>query len=268
MKNLDAPRRTTNYGRLTTGLIAAWFIFVLFLSAFHGFKNDANRIGLAVAAAALIPLVVFSLWFAASEKFRQFCLSLNPQILDTGTNLENPRIHLRPPGGSQRSTRNICIARGIRRHGHWIDGYTRGMEAGRSQSSQQFYSLAGTRHHGPGDSSKCGHHRPSSEPAQPFDGRDDGAASKLGSNVSGAVIFYLSRDLHRPGKGLESGFWQPDRLGFAQVYCGLTRWSHPVVAQFGELHDAGVILSDFSPSQAQDDSSGKVKIRAEPLLGI
>jgi hypothetical protein len=81
MKNLDATRRTTNYGRLTTGLILALFIFVLFLSAFHGFKNDANRIGLAVAAAALIPLVVFSLWFAASEKFRQFCLSLNPQIL-------------------------------------------------------------------------------------------------------------------------------------------------------------------------------------------
>ena len=81
MKNLDATRRTTNYGRLTTGLILAWFIFVLFLSAFHGFKNDANRIGLAVAAAALIPLVVFSLCFAASEKFRQFCLSLNPQIL-------------------------------------------------------------------------------------------------------------------------------------------------------------------------------------------
>lgn len=81
MKNLDASRRTTNYGRLITGLIAAWFIFVLSLSALHGFKNDANRIGLAVAAAALIPLVVFSLWFAASEKFRQFCLSLNPQIL-------------------------------------------------------------------------------------------------------------------------------------------------------------------------------------------
>ena len=28
-----------------------------------------------------VPIVVFALWFAASEKFRQFALSLNPQIL-------------------------------------------------------------------------------------------------------------------------------------------------------------------------------------------
>ena len=70
-----------NYGKLTTGIIVGWFIFALSASALHLFKNNSNRIGLAVAIAALAPIVVFSLWFAASETFRQFALSLNPRIL-------------------------------------------------------------------------------------------------------------------------------------------------------------------------------------------
>lgn len=70
-----------NYGKLTAGLIAGWFIFSLSASALHLFKNDSNRIGLAVGLAALIPMVIFSLWFAASGKFRQFALSLNPRTL-------------------------------------------------------------------------------------------------------------------------------------------------------------------------------------------
>ena len=70
-----------NYGKLTAGLIAGWFLFVLFASAQHLFKNGSNRLGVAVGLAALTPIVVFSLWFATSEKFRQFALSLNPRIL-------------------------------------------------------------------------------------------------------------------------------------------------------------------------------------------
>jgi hypothetical protein len=70
-----------NYGKLTMRLIAAWFIFALSASALHLFRNDSNRVGLAVGLAALTPIVVFSLWFAASEKFRQFALSLNPRTL-------------------------------------------------------------------------------------------------------------------------------------------------------------------------------------------
>ncbi len=77
MKNADM----TSYGKLTAGLIAAWFLFALSASALYWFRNNANRFGLAVAAAALAPIVVFAVWFAASEKFRQFTLSLNPQIL-------------------------------------------------------------------------------------------------------------------------------------------------------------------------------------------
>src|ERR1700704_6327207 len=70
-----------NYPKLTTGIVVAWFLFSLTASALHLFKNDASRIGLAVAIAALAPIVVLSLWFAASESFRHSALSLSPHIL-------------------------------------------------------------------------------------------------------------------------------------------------------------------------------------------
>jgi hypothetical protein len=70
-----------NYGKITTILIGAWFVFALTASALHLFENNANRVGVAVGLAALIPVLVFSLWFAGSEKFRQFALSLSPQVL-------------------------------------------------------------------------------------------------------------------------------------------------------------------------------------------
>jgi hypothetical protein len=70
-----------NYGKLTAGIIVTWFLFALSASALHLFRNDANRIGIAVGVTALTPIVVFSLWFAASQSFRQFALSLNPRTL-------------------------------------------------------------------------------------------------------------------------------------------------------------------------------------------
>jgi hypothetical protein len=70
-----------NYGKLTTGIILVWFLFALSASALHLFRNDANRIGIAVGIAAAVPIVIFWLWYAASESFRQFALSLNPRIL-------------------------------------------------------------------------------------------------------------------------------------------------------------------------------------------
>jgi hypothetical protein len=70
-----------NYGKLTGGLVAAWFVLALAASALHLFTNTSNRFGAAVALASLTPILVFALWFAASEKFRQFTLSLNPQLL-------------------------------------------------------------------------------------------------------------------------------------------------------------------------------------------
>ncbi len=70
-----------NYGKLTAGLISAWFIFALAASILGWFTNDAHRIGFAVALAALVPIALFSLWLALSQGFRQFVLSLNPRIL-------------------------------------------------------------------------------------------------------------------------------------------------------------------------------------------
>jgi hypothetical protein len=70
-----------SYAKFTTGLIIVWFAFAWSASALHLFQNNDNRIGLAVAFAAGTPIVVFSLWFAASQNFRRFALSLNPKIL-------------------------------------------------------------------------------------------------------------------------------------------------------------------------------------------
>ncbi len=69
------------YRKVTIALISGWFVIVLSLSALHLFNNASNRLGIAVGIAALIPIVVFSLWYAASEGFRRFALSLNPRVL-------------------------------------------------------------------------------------------------------------------------------------------------------------------------------------------
>lgn len=69
------------YARLTTGLLVAWFIFSLSASALHVFRNDSARLGVSVGLAAFIPVVVFSLWMAASTGFRRFAMSLNPRLL-------------------------------------------------------------------------------------------------------------------------------------------------------------------------------------------
>jgi hypothetical protein len=69
-----------NYGKLAATLLFGWFTVVLSASAFHLFRNE-NRIGISVAFASLTPIVSFSLWFAASKKFREFALSLNPRVL-------------------------------------------------------------------------------------------------------------------------------------------------------------------------------------------
>jgi hypothetical protein len=48
-----------NYGKFTIGLISVWFLLALFASAAHLFENNANRIGIAVAIAAVAPLLLF-----------------------------------------------------------------------------------------------------------------------------------------------------------------------------------------------------------------
>jgi hypothetical protein len=69
------------YGKLTAGLIVAWFIFTLSASALHVFKTDPSRPPIFLGLAALTPIVVFAVWYAASEGFRDFAQSLNPRTL-------------------------------------------------------------------------------------------------------------------------------------------------------------------------------------------
>jgi hypothetical protein len=78
-----------NYGKLVAVLLVGWFILAFSASALHILQNGANRIGVGVGVAALVPLVLFSLWFAFSKSFRQFSLSLNPTVL---TSLQAARL--------------------------------------------------------------------------------------------------------------------------------------------------------------------------------
>jgi hypothetical protein len=71
----------TKYGKITVGLLAVWFVAAFSASAAHLFENGSAQFGFGIAIAALAPMIVFSLWFAASEGFRSFALSLNPRIL-------------------------------------------------------------------------------------------------------------------------------------------------------------------------------------------
>ena len=70
-----------SYGNRIIGLVGLWFIFALSASAMHIFSNSSNRIGLSVAFAALLPIIVFFVWFRISRPFRSFIESLNPRTL-------------------------------------------------------------------------------------------------------------------------------------------------------------------------------------------
>jgi hypothetical protein len=71
----------TNYRKVTAGLIAAWFVTVLIGSALGIFNTAPGRPPLWLGLAGLVPIAAFSLWFAGSEPFRRFVLSLNPRAL-------------------------------------------------------------------------------------------------------------------------------------------------------------------------------------------
>jgi hypothetical protein len=79
----DSSRRIAmkGFGNFTAGLIAVWFAYALIAGGFGLFQNQYNRIGAAVGIAAAVPTVLFAVWFAASDSFRKFALSLNPRTL-------------------------------------------------------------------------------------------------------------------------------------------------------------------------------------------
>ncbi len=69
------------YGKLTAGLIGAWFLLSLSASVLKVFENDSARPPLSLGLAVLTPIVLFAVWYAASAGFRQFALTLNPRTL-------------------------------------------------------------------------------------------------------------------------------------------------------------------------------------------
>jgi hypothetical protein len=71
----------SKHGKITAGLLTVWFVAAFWASAQHLFVNPTARFGAGIAVAALAPMIVFSLWFAASQGFRNFALSLNPRAL-------------------------------------------------------------------------------------------------------------------------------------------------------------------------------------------
>lgn len=73
--------KVRNYSTWTGGMVALWFALVFFASSFQLFPSVSGRPPIPVALAASLPVVLFLVWFAASDGFRQFILGLNPKTL-------------------------------------------------------------------------------------------------------------------------------------------------------------------------------------------
>jgi hypothetical protein len=72
-----------SYGKLLAALVAVWFVFSFSAAKLGVFQNPGNRIGAAVGLAAGVPILLFGLWYALSESFRRYMLSLDPEMLTT-----------------------------------------------------------------------------------------------------------------------------------------------------------------------------------------
>src|ERR1700751_1679104 len=70
-----------DYGRLAIGIIAVWFVFSIWASAAHVFKQSSAAPPIALGLSVAVPLLAFWVWFKASAGFREFALSLDPQVL-------------------------------------------------------------------------------------------------------------------------------------------------------------------------------------------
>ena len=71
----------TKYAKLTSWLIGAWFVLTLTNSAVHLYRTGPTQPPLPLGLAAVTPIVLFLIWFAASPGLRQFTMSLSPRIL-------------------------------------------------------------------------------------------------------------------------------------------------------------------------------------------
>ena len=193
-----------NYGKLTAALLAAWFVFALSASAAHLFRNDENRFGIQVALAAVSPILIFAVWFAASKEFRQFTLSLNPSILTLAQSwrLIGFTFVLLQAHGALPAM--FALPAG---YGDMFIGATAtyvALKLADPAHCTRLHNLASAGHHRPGVRGRLRHDRPPAGPGL-VDGSHDRAAFKPGSDISGAAISDLSRDLDCTGKEVEDG---------------------------------------------------------------
>jgi hypothetical protein len=70
-----------NYGKITAGLLAAWFVISLSAAGLGVFQTNPSRPPIVFGLFVAIPIALFLAWFATSAGFRQFALSLNPRTL-------------------------------------------------------------------------------------------------------------------------------------------------------------------------------------------
>ena len=147
----------TKYGKITAGLLAVWFVAAFSASVAHLFENGSAQFGFSVAVAALAPMIVFSLWLAASEGFRDFAIVVESENSDFGAGVEDCGIHVSSAAGAKRVASDLCVARGIWGHVHWSYGRVRGLETCGACASQRFYFLAGAGHFGLGYGGQPGH---------------------------------------------------------------------------------------------------------------
>lgn len=71
----------SKYEKLTTRLIALWFVVSLAVSALGLFTPGAHQPPIIMGVGVLAPIVLFLWWFATSKPFRAFALALNPRTL-------------------------------------------------------------------------------------------------------------------------------------------------------------------------------------------
>ena len=72
------------YSRLTAVLLIVWLAISIAASKlliFHAGSKYSARLPIPLGLAVLLPIAFFLLWFRASQRFRQFVLSLNPTAL-------------------------------------------------------------------------------------------------------------------------------------------------------------------------------------------
>jgi hypothetical protein len=66
------------------GLLVVWLVTVLtaaYFGIFDAFSPHSMSVPIALGVAAVLPVVVFAVWFRTSARFRAFALSLDPVVL-------------------------------------------------------------------------------------------------------------------------------------------------------------------------------------------